>query len=145
MSDKRHKAAVPIIESLCERWPLCFVILQQRRRPLMLRIDQTIAAAAPGVFTPAELESALRFYTGNIGYLRACREGVARIDLLGNVVGVVTKDEAEYAAKIIARRRSKPVALNQTVSGSSPISAPKRISLADLRAAAAARRKVAAS
>jgi sRNA-binding protein len=170
MNNERYKVAVLIIESLCERWPQCFVIFQ-KRRPLKLRIDQDIAVAAPGVFTPAELEIGLRFYTGNIGYLRACREGVSRIDLLRNVVGTVTKDEAEYAAGIIAHRRSKKpsspafpsvastraqVAEKQaeveTGLTNSPAKsggiiveatpAPKRISLADLRAAAARRKAV---
>jgi ProP effector len=90
MIPDRHNIR-PILELLAERWPQCFVIFQARRRPLKLRIDQDIAAAAPGAFTPAELEIGLRFYTGNIAYLRACREGAARIDLDGNVVGASPK------------------------------------------------------
>jgi sRNA-binding protein len=136
----RHNVR-PTIESLCGRWPACFKIYERQRRPLKLRIDQDIAANAPGEFTPDELEAALRFYTGNFGYLLACREDTARIDLDGNVVGTVTKDESEYAAKIIARRRSKqPSPTAKPVI--TPPATPRKLSLADLREAARARKAV---
>lgn len=141
----RHNVR-PTIESLCEHWPCCLAVNQQR--PLNLRIDQDIAAAAPGAFTPAELELALRFYTGSNGYLLACREGNARINLLGNVVGAVTKDESEYAAKIIARRKAKHAAKpasNTPIPSSPPTKTPApKLGFAGLREAAA-RRKAAAS
>lgn len=108
MSNTRHKQAATVtLELLAERWPRCFAIFEQRRRPLKLGIDQDIAAALADPFTPDELKSALRFYVGNIGYLLACREGAERVDLDGNVVGAVTAAEAAHAARVIARRQNK--------------------------------------
>lgn len=140
------------LELLAEKWPACFHLFEKHRLPLKIGIDQDIAAATPDTFTPDELTAALRFYCGNLHYLRACREGVARVGLDGEPAGTVTAADAAYAARIIARRRRKSndVRIKSAESADKVRTAPtapappKRISLADLRQAAA-RRKAAAS
>jgi sRNA-binding protein len=128
------------ISVLADWFPQCFVLYQQRRKPLKIGIFDDLLAATSGAIAPKELQAALRRYCRSAGYLAACREGTARIDLNGNVVGAVTKSEAEYAARIIARRRStaKPTAKPVITA---PSTTPRKLSsLADLRAAARARK-----
>lgn len=135
---------------LSERWPKCFFVFEQRRRPLALRIDQAITAAMADTITPEELEAALRHYCGNTAYLFACREGADRIGLDGEPAGTVTAHEAEHAVYILERRRQKAAAkakANKLTTAQqaklAPRPEPKRISLSDLRAAAQQRRAAA--
>jgi ProP effector len=106
-SKARREHNFAAVRLLAETWPRCFAIDGKRRPPLKIGITEDILAAAPDALTPDELTAALRFYCGNISYLRACVEGADRIDLDGNVAGQVTEREAEYARKIIARRQQK--------------------------------------
>ena len=141
--DPKNVAAV--IALLAERWPLAFSVYERKRRPLAVGIYQQIVAAAVDI-GPDALKAALIFYTHNRVYLAACREGVGRIDLNGNAGGVVTSAEAEYAAKVLARRQSKAEAKAVAAAAAAVAAAqPKRIGLADLKAAAQRRRKEAAS
>jgi ProP effector len=131
--------ATTIMRVLAERWPACFALYEQRRQPPKIGIHRDILAAAAGAITVDEVRIALRRYRGSGGYLLALREGAARIDLDGNAVGVVTADQVVQARKVLIARRSrraKPVASQQTNN-----TVPRRLSLADLRAAARARRE----
>jgi sRNA-binding protein len=71
-----EQAIMATLELLAARWPLAFSIYEKHKKPLKIGIDQDIAAALADVIVSDELKSALRYYTGNIGYLLACREGV---------------------------------------------------------------------
>jgi sRNA-binding protein len=77
--------------------------------------------------------------------LRACRTGAERIDLAGEVAGSVTPEEAANAAAVLARRAAKQKAAHAQLSpkAAKPESAtsPRRIGLADLKAAALARKQ----
>jgi hypothetical protein len=116
---------------------------------------------------PTELRWALCSYCNSAGYLRSFKEGAARLDIAGNEVGIVTKDEAEHArAKldaVLARRTKQKAAAPEAKrcktatparpgsgaagrheTGVSEARQPvKRIGLDDLRAAAARRREAA--
>jgi len=48
--------------------------------------------------TKEQISAAMRSYVANIAYCRACREGAARVNLMGHEVGVVTAVEADNAA-----------------------------------------------
>ena len=129
------------LELLAARWPLAFTIYEKHKKPLKIGIDQDIAAAlADVIVSPDELKSALRYYTGNIGYLLACREGVERVDLNGEPAGTVTAAEAAYAAKIAARRRRRAAA---KIAAKPVTTAPPRLGLADLKRAALVRKAAA--
>jgi sRNA-binding protein len=93
--------ARPIIAMLCEKFPACFAMFEQRRRPLALGIQKEIAAAMP-TLTKEQISTAMRSYVANEFYCRACREGAARVNLMGHEVGVVTAAEADNAAARIA-------------------------------------------
>ena len=136
---------------LAEWYPLAFAVYEQRRKPLKLGIDHDLAIATAGAITLKELKIALGFYVGNVGYLKACVEGAARIDLQGAAVGTVTPDEAEHARQRLkerwASRKAKAKTQRPTIPAPSQSAAApiKRASLADLRAAARARRNAAVS
>jgi ProP effector len=131
----RIEAAKAIVELLAERWPNCFFVYERRRRALKIGIYLDVLAAADGAITPNELKLALRLYCSNRGYLLACREGAARIDLNGNAVGVVTNEEAKHCAARLAGRTLSAPKSNSANAG------PKRLTLDDLKAAAARRRQ----
>jgi len=138
MTKKFDRAEIAaVITLLAERFPKTFFVYEGRRRPLKLRIDMDLQAALDGAITPSELHRALRVYCGNEGYLRSTLKGAWRIDLAGNPTGTVTTDEEDNAkqklAAIEAKRTRRKRAIAQQKAG------PKRLSLADLKAAARAR------
>jgi ProP effector len=141
---RQQAQANETIAILCEWFPLAFFVYERRRRPLKLGIDHDIAVATAGAITVAEIRTALRFYCGNVGYLRACKPGAARVDLNGNAAGTVTPDEAVHAWKRLASRAAarRKVEPNQHKSSSASPGVP-RIGFAELRAAAHARRAAA--
>jgi ProP effector len=123
---RRHAAsqqARQLVTTLAERWPKCFAVKSCRRVPLKIGIAANIAAAG----FAGDLALALRWYTGSTEYKQALKAGAARIDLDGNAAGVVSNLEARSAAAVLAKRSLPPPA--------------KRLSLADLRAAALARKQ----
>jgi sRNA-binding protein len=134
-------AAEAVIELLAERFPRCFAIYERRRKPLKLKIHLDILAALDGAITPIELGIALRFYTQNVGYLRAMLCGRWRHDLNGNPVGTVTCEEEKAAKAIIALRMAKAASAKAAAELKLQ---PKRDGLAQLRDAAR-RRKAGAS
>jgi sRNA-binding protein len=112
----------------------CFSVYQGGRRPLKLKIHLDIQAGLGGAITPTELHKALGVYCANDAYLRSSQEGAQRIDLDGNPAGIVTAEEAQHArARLAGRKAPKPT--------TSEPPTPKRLSLADLKAAALARRQ----
>jgi sRNA-binding protein len=135
-------AANALIVRLAETWPQTFFVYQKRRRPLPLKIHIEVLSAL-GDITPREVSAAFRVYCGNYEYLRACREGAGRVDLDGNVVGVVSAEEAQLCASRVAAYRAlrKMVAVQKPILSKVTASGPRRLSLGDLKAAAAARRQ----
>ena len=79
----------------------------------------------------------LRIYTSHVAYLRCCTEGAARIDLDGKTAGIVTATEATYASNRLAKiqRRNRATTGASTSTGGTR-SAPKRLSMVDLKQAA---------
>jgi ProP effector len=94
MSNSKKRTAAAIAR-LADAFPKAFTIDPARRAPLRIGIADDIAAT--GVIPPKELRFALMVYCSSAGYLRSLKEGTARLDLGGEVAGVVTADEAVYA------------------------------------------------
>jgi sRNA-binding protein len=98
------------ITKLAKLFPAAFSVYEQRRRPLKIGIHHDLA----GVMPESELSMALGMYTKNTGYMRNMREGVGRIDLSGNPVGVVSAEHAAGAARWVkARMRRKLEAVRE--------------------------------
>jgi ProP effector len=148
-SAARARKSRELIAALADLFPGAFSVYQHRRRPLKVGIDRDLAAALSDAMNDTELRLALGSYCRNIGYLQACREGAERVGLDGKRVGQVTASEAAHAKEQLAqagRHRS-----NKNQVGEKPNSAPveqiktgadtpRRVSLTDLRAAAARRK-----
>jgi ProP effector len=133
---KRHEQAArshAIIGALCELWPACFALYERRRKPLKVGIDRDVIAAcataiASGSISRNDLKYALGFYVRNIGYLRACRAGAARIGLDGAECGIVSTEEAAHAASLIFAQ-AKPIPVTpkaQTKKAPSPLGRDER-------------------
>jgi ProP effector len=98
MTAKQKEDMIGVLQS---RWPRCFQVYGPRRRPLKVGIHVDILGH--GVLTPAELNVALRFYVGEINYLKAVRTGAERIDLNGEIAGTVSeRDEARAVGTLAA-------------------------------------------
>jgi len=139
----RDTTVAAVIVLLAETFPKCFSVYQPRRRPLKLKIHLDIQAALDGAITPAELHKALGVYCSNPAYLEHTRKGAWRLDLDGKPAGTVTADEEAHAKVTLAGIRAKKEARTATVKTAAQPAIPqppKRLSLADLKAAALARK-----
>jgi sRNA-binding protein len=105
----RTQRANSTIAQLAELFPQTFFVYEKRRKPIKVGIRADLAPLVS--VTEDELTTTLGYYVRNSGYLRACVEGAARLDLAGNEAGIVTADEAEHAqgklAAVLARRQPK--------------------------------------
>jgi ProP effector len=106
------------------------------------------------MIAPRDLSNALRIYVSNPRYLKALVVGADRVDLNGMPAGTVTGEHAAIAEAQYKRQREKweakqkqavvaPLAEPLKPVADVTPSGPRRISLADLRAAAKARQAVA--
>jgi ProP effector len=144
--------AVAAIELFRELYPRAFP-LYGARLPLKIGIDADIIRAVRGAMTPREVSDAVRFYTSSAAYLRCLRPGAERIDLAGNPVGIVTREEAGRAAETLATRIIKSA--NRRAAGSTsaiPASrmppapeTPKHLGSSDLKTALLERQSLGAA
>ena len=133
-SEQRMSKVYGLISGWAEKYPRCFAVLGHKRRPLKIGIFEDLLAAMNGSATSKDVGLALCIYTSNRGYIGALRAGAPRINLAGEAVGIVTAKEAEHAQQRLNLHPAK--------ASPKPMSKPlHRLSLADLRQAAAARRK----
>jgi ProP effector len=137
--------AEALLVLLAKKWPRCFLLYEQRRRPLKVGIAADVLAALNGAVTPQELGAALRAYTGNRSYRWALQAGAPRVDLDGEPAGVVTVEEQEHARRRILaaalkrQRRAAPPPVKAKAEAQKA-ETPPRTSLEGLRAAALRRR-----
>ena len=146
---RRLERDIAIITELAQRWPQCFSVLEARRRPLKIGIDQDIIVqldTIPGVTCP-QLKRSLGRYVYNHVYLAKLTVGAERVDLDGAGAGLVTEDRAEQAradrARMLAAREARKARVDTRVCPPPlpPAPAPpQRDGLAQLRAAAQRRK-----
>jgi sRNA-binding protein len=138
------------ITLLAELYPQTFAVYEGRRKPLQIGIRERLFAELNGAVTTRELCAALSAYTKPYPYQKKLVEGAPRIGLDGQPAGTVTAEEAasarERAARLNELRRARQaLAAAAETPASPPPPAPKRLSLADLKAAARARKNGGAS
>jgi ProP effector len=143
-----HTARQAVIDLLADLFPQCFSVFEQERQPLKIGIHADLLAKLNGAITPKECAAALRIYCRNRFYLQSCIEKAPRIDLAGNTVGHVTAEEAGHARRRLAQQKAKYQRRQEAEAKAEEVAARKarnagRISLRDLREAAAARRAMA--
>jgi ProP effector len=133
-----------VIAKLAQMFPRTFFVVGAARRPLKVGISRDLMAAGTGL-SRARVRHALHHYTRSIGYLTAMTVGAARVDLNGEPAGSVTADEAAHAAERLARIRAAIEEKKRAVAAPKPepvpAPQPQRLGLADLKAAALARRQ----
>jgi ProP effector len=133
-----RESARKAIEILAERFPKCFFVYETRRQPLKVGIFADLLAT--GILSKEELHAALHHYCGNSVYRSRLIAGTPRVDLDGNAAGVVT---FEQTPKTKPAKQPVPTITPPAEPVVSPVadnSAPRRLSLADLRLAAQQRK-----
>lgn len=90
-----------IISWLIDTFPQAFFERASEIKPLQigifkLAILEFYERLNPPFSTQA-LKEGLQYYSSSPAYLNCQKEGVARIDIFGNEVDIVTKQQAEYA------------------------------------------------
>jgi hypothetical protein len=128
-----------VLELLAETWPAAFSIYEDRRRPLKIGIHTEILAGLDGAITAIALRIALGCYVANPVYRSRLVAGTVRIGLDGEPAGVVTAEQIPPAPPTPP---TPPAPAPPSPSPPpSPPSPPRRLSFADLRAAAVKRRQ----
>ncbi|MDF2940319.1 MAG: chaperone ProQ [Gammaproteobacteria bacterium] len=94
---QRYQEARLLLEFLCETYPNCFNF--KFRKPLKVGIDKDISAKHPDkTSNRAVLANALKIYTLNIRYWKAIISQENRVNLEGEVDGVVTEEQKLHAS-----------------------------------------------
>lgn len=99
MSKRTEQNKIAALQLICEAFPRALSIYSARRKPLRAGIHRQIYAALGGALTESEISAAMSFYTSSESYLEKMVEGAWRVGLTGQQEGVVTLDEAKYAAE----------------------------------------------
>jgi ProP effector len=89
--EAQRQAARATLALLCQRWPKCFDL--NNRRPLKIGIAYDLVRELGEAALRPELKAALNLYCGNPGYLSTLRARTSRLDLHGNEVGVVSRED----------------------------------------------------
>ena len=114
--EAKRQAARATLALLCQRWPKCFDL--NNRRPLKIGIAYDLVRELGEAALQPELKAALNLYCGNPGYLSALRAGTSRLDLHGNEVGVVSREDELRAA---ARLKGLMTAKAEVKDGKAPV------------------------
>jgi ProP effector len=93
LREAKRQAARATVTLLCQRYPKCFDL--KNRRPLKVGIAHDLAHELAGAVSLPELKIALNMYCGDLGYLSAQRVGAPRLDLQGNEVGIVDRENEQ--------------------------------------------------
>jgi sRNA-binding protein len=94
---RRHQRIVQdVLAVLVEKYPRCFSLADDERKPLAIGIGGTIIAAHPDL-KPADIGQALSWYTRTRAYLERLVDGAERVDLGGVAAGTVSAVEAADA------------------------------------------------
>lgn len=97
-----------IIAYLVQQFPNCFT-LEGEAKPLKIGIFQDISTRLENneVISKTKLRVALRAYTMSWRYLYSIKEGSHRVDLDGNPVEVISKDQMDYAQQQLKESKEK--------------------------------------
>ena len=101
----RYVAALRLRIELAEQFPITFAAPSAPAPwpAVKIGITRDLRSAMPDM-PWSILKAAMCLYTSSAPYLKGLVEGALRLDLDGNDTGVVTADQAEYAAARLAAR-----------------------------------------
>lgn len=99
--ESAKKEKLLIIDWLVEHFPNAFFKKGSQVKPLQIGIFEEIIhfydRLESPFFSKKALREALSYYSSSPAYLNCQKPNVARVDLFGNEVDVVTEDQAKYA------------------------------------------------
>ncbi|KTD11026.1 hypothetical protein Lgra_1992 [Legionella gratiana] len=105
------KDKLQIIDWLVEHFPNAFFKKGNQIKPLKIGIFDDIIDFYERLdsppFSKKSLREALSYYSASPAYLSCQKENVARIDIYGNEVDVVSQEQAKYAYQRYQERYSK--------------------------------------
>ncbi len=108
-SDKKER--IHTIEWLSEYFPSAFYKHSRDIKPLKIGIFSDIMDFYERLDAPPcskkKIREALNYYSASPAYLNCQKMGVARIDLYGNEVDVVTEEQEKYAYQRYQERYTK--------------------------------------
>ncbi|MGJ8668963.1 MAG: ProQ/FINO family protein [Oceanococcus sp.] len=106
---RSRRAREEWLPALIARYPKSFFDDPRQRKPLKIGVHKDILADDANELASYQLTSALRWYTGALGYQLSIQDKAERIDLNGEASGQVTAEDATAAtAKVkLIRERMK--------------------------------------
>lgn len=106
------KEKLIIIDWLIEHFPAAFFKQARSIKPLRIGIFEEISdfyhRLESPTFTKKELRDALAYYCTSPAYLNCQKIDVARVDLFGNEMELVTSEQAKYAQQRYERQYLSP-------------------------------------
>jgi ProP effector len=109
--DATKKERLQTIDWLIEHFPSAFFKQSRDIKPVKIGIFDEIVTFYDRLesppFSKKKLREALNYYSSSPAYLTNQKIGVARVDLYGNEVDIVTEDQARYAYQRFQERYTK--------------------------------------
>lgn len=97
----QKKDKIKTIEWLIENFPAAFFKHPSAVKPLKIGIFDDIIEFYDRLdsppFSKKAIRDAIHYYSNSPAYLKCQKEDAARIDLFGNEIDIVSKDQAKYA------------------------------------------------
>jgi len=120
--DQKHdiikKDKLKIIDWLAEHFPAAFFKKSNQVKPLKIGIFDDIIDFYERLdsppFSKKALREALNYYSASPAYLNCQKANVARIDLFGNELDIVTEEQAKYAYQRFQQRYTEKKNTNVT-------------------------------
>lgn len=104
---RSRRAREEWLPALIARYPETFFDDPKARKPLKVGIHKDILADDDNQLASYQLTSALRWYTGALGYQLSIKAETDRIDLAGQPSGKVTAEDAKAAQDKVAAIRER--------------------------------------
>ena len=104
---RSRRAREEWLPALIARYPQTFFEDPRQRKPLKIGVHKDILADDANELASYQLTSALRWYTGALGYQLSIQENADRINLAGEVAGQVSADDATAAAEKVKQIRER--------------------------------------
>lgn len=116
--DNAKKDKLKTIDWLTEHFPGAFFKKTTQVMPLKIGIFDDIIDFYERLdsppFSKKTLREALNYYSASRAYLNCQKKGVARVDLFGNEVDVVSDEQAKYAYQRYQQRYVQKKAADQS-------------------------------
>lgn len=111
------KDMLEIIDWLIDNFPSSFAKKGKNVKPLKIGIYEEIidfcARLDVAPFSHKKIRDALNYYSSSPAYLKSQQEGIARVDIYGNEIDIVTKEQAKYSFNRYQQRYGNQAITNE--------------------------------